>query len=83
MAKGYKTGGREAGACNKSTDQLRETVQQFIEKNIDCMQSNVDQLEPKEKLLFIEKMLNYTLPRFQSTQIDANIKTLMRNPYRN
>ena len=70
MAKGVKTGGRELGTPNRSTEQLRQTVQVFIENNIEGMQTNFDQLEAKDKLLFIEKMLNYSLPRIQSAQLD-------------
>lgn len=69
MAKGLKTGGRKKGIPNKTTEELRDTVQAFIENNIDGIQENFDLLEPKEKLLFIEKMLNYSLPRMQATQL--------------
>ena len=69
MAKGYKTGGREAGTPNKSTDELRITIQSFIENNIESMQSNFDQLEAKDKLLFIEKMLNYSLPKLKQVEL--------------
>ncbi|HAQ17770.1 MAG TPA: hypothetical protein DCR40_00890 [Prolixibacteraceae bacterium] len=61
--------GRPKGSQNRSTEELRNTVQAFIESNIEGMQANFDQLEAKDKLLFIEKMLNYSLPRMQATQI--------------
>lgn len=61
--------GRPKGTPNKTTGQLRNAVQAFIENNIERMQENFDLLEPKEKLLFIEKMLNYSLPRLQATQL--------------
>jgi len=64
--------GRPPGRQNKTTEQLRNTVQTFIENNIENLQLNFDLLEPKEKLLFIEKMLNYCLPRVQSTQLTGN-----------
>lgn len=77
MAKGIKTGGRELGTPNKSTDELRQTVQSFIENNLDSMQANFDLLEPKEKLLFIEKMLNFSLPRLQATQLTAQVTPIV------
>ena len=55
--------GRKKGVPNKSTDELRSTVQAFIEKNIENLQSNFDLLHPKDKLLFIEKMLKMVLPQ--------------------
>ena len=62
--------GRPLGTPNKTTEELRNTVQAFIENNIETMQVNFDLLEPKDKLSFIEKLLNYSLPRIQSTQLD-------------
>jgi hypothetical protein len=61
--------GRPKGSENKSTDKLRNTVLTFIENNIEGMQANFDQLEVKDKLMFLEKMLSYSLPRLQATQL--------------
>ena len=36
------------------------------------MQSNFDQLEPKEKMLFIEKLLCYTLPKMKTVDFIEN-----------
>lgn len=69
MAKGIKTGGRESGTPNKMTIDLRNIVKSFIDKNIDEMQFCFEQLEPKEKLIFIEKMLQYCLPKMQSIAV--------------
>lgn len=83
MAKGIKTGGRVAGTPNKTTEELRNTVQLFVERNIKKLQLNFDLLEPKEKLLFIEKMLKMVLPqpmndleRFTDEQLDQIILRL-------
>jgi hypothetical protein len=62
--------GRPQGTRNKTTEELRNTIQAFIENNIESMQANFDQLEPKEKLMFIEKMLGYSIPKLQSLKID-------------
>lgn len=70
MATGYKTGGREAGTPNKTTQDLRNIIQSFIDRNIDEMQKNFDLLEPKDKLSFIEKMLQYSLPKMNSVKMD-------------
>jgi hypothetical protein len=64
--------GRPKGSENKSTVKLRNTVQNFIENNIEGMQANFDQLEAKDKLIFLEKMLSYSLPRLQATQLFMN-----------
>ena len=61
--------GRPDGAKNKTTEELRNTVQSFIENNIESMQANFDQLDAKDKLMFIEKILSYTLPRLKVTEL--------------
>ena len=60
--KGQKTGGRKANTPNKTTEELRGLVQSFIEANITQLQADFDLLEPKDRLLFIEKMLKMIIP---------------------
>jgi len=55
--------GRPKGKPNKSTEELREIVQAFIENNLENLQVNFDLLEPKEKLMFLDKMLKMVLPQ--------------------
>jgi len=69
MAKGLKTGGRVQGTPNRSTDELRQTIQSFIENNLENLQINFELLEAKDKLMFLEKMLQYSLPRLQATTL--------------
>jgi hypothetical protein len=64
--------GRPIGSTNKSIEELRETVQAFIDNNIDTMQQSFDQLQPKEKLFFMDKMLQYCLPKIQNVAISRD-----------
>lgn len=68
--------GRKAGTPNKSTSDLRITVQYFLEKNMTSLQENFDMLEPRDKLLFVEKMLKYTLPTLQAVDNTLNVDNL-------
>lgn len=68
---GIKFGGREAGTPNKISDELRQVVKSFIEKNIGEIQSSFDQLKPKDKLMFLEKMLQYSLPKIQPAKEES------------
>ena len=54
--------GKPKGAVNKTTRELREIINEFLSKNLDKIQDDFDKLEPKEKLLFIDKMLKHILP---------------------
>ncbi len=54
--------GRPKGKPNKTTEELRSLFQSFIEANIETLQSDFDQLEPKDRLTFIERLARLVLP---------------------
>jgi len=83
MAKGIKTGGREQGTPNKLTSDLRERINDFLTDNWEQVEKDFQTLEPEKKILMFEKLLNYTLPRMQATQLDANVNTPHKIEYVN
>lgn len=75
--------GRPRGKPNKSTDELREIVQKFLEDNLETMQKDYDSLKPVERLAFIEKLFKHVLPaplqeleRLTDEQLDELITRL-------
>lgn len=74
MAKKIKTGGREKGTPNKSTVQFREFVQNILDSNMDRLQKDFALLEPKERWIIAEKLMQYSMPKMQSVQMDASVK---------
>lgn len=62
--------GRPKGATNKISSKARESIVNFIERNVDAIQESFDILEPKEKLEFISSILSYAVPRLSSAQVD-------------
>jgi len=54
--------GRPKGSPNKSVEEVRNLVQQFVENNLETLQADFDQLEPKDRLLFLERLLKHVLP---------------------
>lgn len=64
MKKGHTNNpnGRPKGKPNRSTDELRNLLQSFIDANIETMQADYDSLEPKDRLNFIERLLKHVLP---------------------
>ena len=63
MAKGTKSGGRCSGTPNKITRDLKETINDFLNNNIESLQDNFNQLDAKDKINFIERLLRYSIPR--------------------
>ena len=76
MAKGNKTGGRKPGTPNKITTDLRKRINDFLSDNWEMLQEDFKQLEPKDRVNFYEKILQYGLPRLQSTELTSDIERL-------
>lgn len=72
MARGRKTGGRQKGTPNEVTKDLRERVSNFLTDNWSLIESDFKKLEPKERLVFYEKLLSYGLPKLQSVGLSTH-----------
>jgi hypothetical protein len=70
MAKGKKTGGREPGTPNKTTKEIRESINLIVSKSIEKLQSDIDSLEPKDRIKVICDLLPFAVPKLQSIQAD-------------
>ena len=69
--------GRKAGIPNEITTEIKQTVLQFLHKNIGQLQKSFDKLEPKEQMYFLEKLLKYCLPTHLATNVDLTEKTVV------
>ena len=63
--------GRPKGSQNRITKELKGGIMSFLENNWHGVQADFDQLEPRDKLTFILKLLEYALPKQRS--IDSNL----------
>jgi len=77
--------GRPKGTPNKSTDELRTLLQNFIDDNMETLQADFDKLEPKDRLNFIDRLLKHVLPaplqeleRLTDEQLDELITRLKK-----
>ena len=66
MANGYKTGGRIKGVPNKLTKELRTVLKNVLAKEIEKISDTLEQLEPKDRLEMVIKLLPYALPKVVS-----------------
>ncbi len=55
--------GRPKNSKNKTPEEIRQLIQNFIERNIDKLQTDFDKLAPEKKLTFIEKLFSHVLPK--------------------
>lgn len=66
--KGIKTGGRVKGTSNRVTGKVRESITQLIEDNINSILQDMRELEPKERLDVLCKLLPYCIPKLANVE---------------
>ena len=68
--------GKPTGSVNKTTPDLRQWINNFIDDNREQIQDDWKQLEPKDRILLFEKLLKYSLPTLQATSLDFGFEKL-------
>jgi len=63
--------GRPKGTKNKTTEQIKDLFRQFLSKNMNTLQNDFNQLDARERLVFIEKVAKIVLP--SKIETDNNI----------
>ena len=72
MAHGHKTGGRTAGTPNKVTSDLKSRIAALIDERFDAISSDLELLEPKDRVTAYLKFLEYVLPKQREQKIDLS-----------
>ena len=62
--------GSRKGVQNKATAEVRRAFQLLVENNLDRMQSDLDSLEPKDRLQIILQLSKFILPQLQAVSIE-------------
>lgn len=63
--------GRARGSKNKSSFKVKNAIQKLIDDNIDVVQYDLDQLEPKDRLKIMLDLMSFVVPKMKS--IEANV----------
>lgn len=66
--------GRKPGTVNRSTGAIRTAFQNLVENNLPKLQTDLDQLEPKDRLTMIIKLSEFILPKLQSLNIENQLE---------
>ena len=64
-----KVSSRE-GVPNRATSEVRRAFKQLVENNLPQMQSDLDELDPKDRIKFILDIAKFILPTLQAVSID-------------
>jgi hypothetical protein len=75
MATGVKTGGRQKGTANKVTKDLRQLLKDVVVGELNNIDNLLPQVEPKDRLELLVKLLPYTLPRYEQVAFEDEQKS--------
>lgn len=77
MAKGKKTGGRQAGTPNKTSAAVRGAIAKLLDEyfNSETFASDIAELEPKDRVAAMEKFAAYVAPKLQTTTLDMTVES--------
>lgn len=75
--KGKKTGGRQKGTPNKTTSTLRTAISKIVNDyyNSEMLLEDIYKLKPKERVDIMEKLAAYVVPKLQSVDVNAEVKS--------
>ena len=61
-----KYGGRKKGTPNKLTKELRSVLKEVIYNELENIEEQLDELEPKQRLELVIKLMPYVFPKMES-----------------
>ena len=72
-----RLGGRQRGTPNKVTSSVRDWLTKLVNKNKRHIRQDLDALDPKDRLILLEKFMAYVVPKQQavSAAVDLNALT--------
>ena len=66
--------GKPKGATNKNTKELRGKISLILNNNIDKVQSDLDKLEPKDRLNVLLQLVKYVTPQLKAMEVETTIQ---------
>ena len=64
---GQKFGGRTKGTKNKDMAQIRDCFQNLIESNLHTLETDLKQLEPRDRIKAILDLSRFVIPQLKAT----------------
>jgi hypothetical protein len=70
-----KKGGRQKGTPNKIKSELKDSINKIVQANIETLQQDMEDLEPKDRISLLLKFVEYVIPKERETKIDFSSLT--------
>jgi len=62
--------GRPRGASNKSTEIIKRSISMLLENNIDSVQSDLDEMQPRDRVNALLQFMKFVVPTQKAIELD-------------
>ena len=80
MFKGVRQNGRVKGHLNKTTTDVKKIYSQILENNIENIQSDLDKLDPLNRIKILLHLSEFIVPKMRSIDVVADVSTINIQP---
>ena len=68
--------GRPKGSVGKSNKKIRDTFQLLLENNLEKIEEDLNELEPKDRIKLLLDLSNYILPKLRTTEYKGEAQNI-------
>ena len=65
--------GRPKGAFNKSTETIKRSISMLLENNIDTVQSDLDEMQPRDRVNALLQFMKFVVPTQKAIELDTKV----------
>ena len=65
--------GRPKGASNKSTEIVKKNVAVLLENNIQLVQEDLDQMQPRDRVNALLQFMKFVIPTQKAIEVDNRV----------
>ena len=62
--------GRPKGASNKSTETIKRSISMLLENNIDTVQNDLDEMQPRDRVNALLQFMKFVIPTQKAIELD-------------
>jgi len=71
---GKNNSGRPKGSVNKSSNEIRETFQLLLSNNLEKIQDDLNELEPRDRIKLLLDLASFIIPKMKSVDLKSDVE---------
>ena len=68
--------GRPKGSVNKSSNEIREAFQLLLSNNLEKIQDDLNELEPRDRIKLLLDLASFIIPKMKSVDLKDQTETI-------